>query len=132
MIAQSTPKHVHEALNANVNPNSEILTDCPRAFKLVDGKSSKRREFDQHIIPSEQYNLQLQNYGFLKYFQIMFRTQYKGVSHHRLWLYLKEAEFRYSRRDRSHETFWDLVSDFPILTPQRKKELEDRNIFGRL
>ena len=132
VIAQSTPKHVREALSVKANPNSHILTDCLRTLNLLDDRSSKRRVSYQPFIPSALSDLQKQNYGFLRYFQLMFRTQHKGVSHHKLWLYLKEAEFRYSRRNRSHETFWDLVGQFPRLTPHRKQELVDRNMFGRL
>ncbi|WP_156318360.1 hypothetical protein [Porphyrobacter sp. AAP60] len=132
VIARSTPKHLRDALTIKAYPDSQLVTDCPSAFKLMSDASSWRQVQYQSPVLGLHSDLQHQNYGFLKYFQLMFRTQYKSISHHRLWLYLKEAEFRYSRRARSHETFWDLVSQFPVLTPERKQALADRNVFGCL
>ncbi|NCP12694.1 MAG: hypothetical protein GW858_00850 [Sphingomonadales bacterium] len=130
VITKSNPNFVRDALRSKAHPDSPIVTDCTSTFGLLSDSTSKWKiRYHPRIL--ELYpELWQQNYGFLKYFLLMLRTQHKGVSHHRLWLYLKEAEFRYSRRQRSHETFWDLVAQFPILTPERKRGLERRNIFG--
>lgn len=50
---------------------------------------------------------------------------YRRVDHRNLWKYLKEFEFRYNRRHRSHEIFSDLVGGFPDLSPTQCGALED-------
>lgn len=53
--------------------------------------------------------------GFLSYFLWPFRTHHKHASRKHLWLYLDEFQFRYNRRHRSSETYWDMVEKFPDL-----------------
>lgn len=53
--------------------------------------------------------------GFLSYFLVPFKTHHKHASRENFWLYLKEFQFRYNRRHRSGETYWDMVSTFPRL-----------------
>lgn len=55
--------------------------------------------------------------GFLSYFLWPFQTHHKHASREHLWLYLKEFQFRYNRRHRSADTYWDMTSAFPILGP---------------
>lgn len=54
--------------------------------------------------------------GFLSYFLWPFQTHHKYASRAHLWLYLGEFLFRYNRRYRSAQTFWDMISVFPVLT----------------
>ena len=54
--------------------------------------------------------------GFLSYFLWPFQTHHKYASREHLWLYLSEFLFRYNRRDRSADIYWDMVSAFPNLT----------------
>lgn len=56
--------------------------------------------------------------GFLSYFREPFNNLYKHVSREHLWLYLKEFQFRYNRRHRSRDTYWDMVGAFPVLFPE--------------
>ena len=65
--------------------------------------------------------------GFLTYFRWPLKTQYRWVHDRNLWKYLKEAEFRYNRREKSHLTFWDLLSEFPAISEQVEAELEAWN-----
>ena len=54
--------------------------------------------------------------GFLSYFLWPFQTHHKYASRAHLWLYLGEFLFRYNRRNRSAQTYWDMISAFPDLT----------------
>ena len=54
--------------------------------------------------------------GFLSYFLWPFQTHHKYASRAHLWLYLGEFLFRDNRRYRSAQTFWDMISVFPVLT----------------
>ncbi len=51
--------------------------------------------------------------GFQSYFLWPFQTHHKHASRAHVWLYLKEFQFRYNRRHRSAETYWDMVNVFP-------------------
>ncbi len=62
--------------------------------------------------------------GFLTYFRRPMRNVYRRVDYRNLWKYLKEFEFRFNRRSRSHETFPDMVGAFPLLSSERSSELE--------
>lgn len=43
------------------------------------------------------------------------RDNHVHYSRHFLWKYLNEYNYRFNRRHRSHETFWDMVCAFPRL-----------------
>ena len=51
--------------------------------------------------------------GFQSYFLWPFQTHHKHASRAHVWLYLKEFQFRYNRRQRSADTYWDMVNAFP-------------------
>jgi transposase len=53
--------------------------------------------------------------GFNGYFRRPLKNNYRRVSLCKLWLYLKEFEFRFNRRQHSDRTFWNLASQFPDL-----------------
>jgi hypothetical protein len=54
--------------------------------------------------------------GFQSYFLWPFQTHHKYASRAHVWLYLSEFLFRYNRRHRSAQTYWDMISAFPDLT----------------
>lgn len=51
--------------------------------------------------------------GFQSYFLWPFQVHHKHASRTHLWLYLKEFQFRYNRRHRSADTYWDMIDRFP-------------------
>jgi hypothetical protein len=63
--------------------------------------------------------------GLSGYFRRPLKYNYRRVDCENLWLYLKEFEFRFNRRRRSEETFWDLVGAFPACTDQSVRQLRD-------
>lgn len=62
--------------------------------------------------------------SFLNYLKRPMHETYRRVGYTKLWKYLKELEFSFNRRMRSHETFKDLVDRFPDISARRSAELE--------
>ena len=62
--------------------------------------------------------------SFLNYAHRPMHDVYRRVDYTNLWKYLKEIEFCFNRRRRSHEIFADLTGSFPDLSPGRCEELE--------
>ncbi|MBV7267542.1 transposase [Erythrobacter ani] len=61
--------------------------------------------------------------SFLNYSMQSLKGQHKCVSQANLWLYLKEFEFRFNRRSKSHRIFWEMIGAFPMLGNERATEL---------
>ncbi|WP_338243164.1 IS1595 family transposase [Aurantiacibacter hainanensis] len=62
--------------------------------------------------------------SFLIYLKRPMHETYRRVDYANLWKYLKEFEFSFNRRTRSHEIFDDLVARFPDISPGRSALLE--------
>ena len=62
--------------------------------------------------------------SFLAYLRKPMHSTYRRVGYTNLWKYLKEFEFFYNRRARSHTTFWDMIGNFPQVTTQQCLKLE--------
>ena len=84
-------------------------------------RQSRAALVDEFVDPSTGTN-PIQ--GFLNYAKRPMHDVYRRVDYSNLWKYLKELEFRFNRRRRSHEIFSDLVGAFPRLSPDRCRELE--------
>jgi len=65
--------------------------------------------------------------SFLSHFKRPMINNYRRVDKVYLWLYLKEFEFRFNRRQRSHEVFGDMISAFPVLTSPVRQQIADWN-----
>ncbi|MGB3470890.1 MAG: hypothetical protein WBA51_08735 [Erythrobacter sp.] len=65
--------------------------------------------------------------GFKSYILPALKNREERVLKHQLWLYLKEFEFRYNRRNRSQNTYWDMVGDFPTLGEAEIEALRAHN-----
>ena len=55
------------------------------------------------------------------------RFQHRHLAMPSAWLFLKEYEFRFNRRHRSHETFGEMLAAFPSLTPAAYETLRAWN-----
>lgn len=62
--------------------------------------------------------------SFLNHLRKPMSNTYRRVEYANLWKYLKEFEFRYNRRQRSHRIFPDLIGQFPDLSRSSQEELE--------
>jgi len=130
VIGHSKPNYIRHAVFAKAHRDSFFITNCASTFRIFDSYLMKPKVVFQPDYLGARTALPKVHYGFLRYMCFMLQVQYMSVSYHRLWLYLKEAEFRYSRRERSKDTFWDLTGRFPNLNQQSKLTLEQNNNFG--
>lgn len=104
------------AISKMVPGHGELRTTCDRTARLLSAYGARAPlasympcYFVDH--PGEVDAIK----GFLSYFLWPFQNHYKHASHEHLWLYLKEFQFRYNRRHRSADTYWDMISAFPVL-----------------
>ena len=107
---------------------SMLITDCPDTFNLLSEYGSR--------IPLAQFiNDGLDDYfdttntlrAFQNYFRRPLQIQHKRVDMDKLWLYLKEYEFRFNRRYKSKSIFPDLISNFPVVTCSEMENLQVQN-----
>lgn len=102
-------------------PNHGLLyTTCYRTARLLSDYGSNR----PRAIYIPTYYMDHPNEldvikGFLSYFLWPLHTHHKYVSILYLQLYLDEYLFRYNRRDRSADIYWDMISAFPNLNTRK-------------
>jgi hypothetical protein len=117
VIGTSQHRLAFKAVGKLVPGHGELRTTCHRTARLFSDYGSR----PPHVIylpcyyldhPEERDAIK----GFLSYFLWPFQTHHKHASREHLWLYLGEFLFRYNRRHRSAQTFWDMISAFPDLS----------------
>ena len=100
------------------------VTTCSYTHALLTEFGTRRSSaalVDKFVDPSTGTN---PIHSFLNYAKRPMHDVYRRVDYTNLWKYLKELEFSFNRRWRSHEIFSDLVGAFPELSPDRCRELE--------
>jgi len=109
-------------------PGVKVITTCYDTSRVLShyGTRLQKAEFSPtYFIDRPEIDDVLT--GFLSYFREPVFLQYKGVDRRNLWMYLKEFEFRYNRRNASETIFDDMISQFPILGKKEILELESWN-----
>jgi transposase len=53
------------------------------------------------------------SYKYFRYLNRCLARTHRSVSRENLWLYVKEFQFRFNRRESKQSIFWELVSQFP-------------------
>lgn len=102
-----------------------LVTDCYRTARIV---SHSKKETSSRIRFAPTY---MRDSGlpfdaitaFVAYFRRGLSIMHQRVEMQYLWLFLKEYEFRFNRRFRSRDTFWDMVSAFSPLDTQAEERL---------
>lgn len=114
LVFRPRVKELRPIIRLKINPFSKIITDDYLTFRVLSNYNSgvPVAEFSPDYYHSKPGYENL-NHGFMQYFNLSFSNQFRGVNLENAWLYLKEYEFRYNRRNRSAGTFADLVSCFP-------------------
>ena len=122
------PSKIIHSINENIKSSNEIHTDCYHTYKVLSfyGKSKPFAELEVSCQAAANRKPDLIR-GFLAYFRRPFKSQHNFVSRDKLWMYLKEAEFRYNRRLQSELIFWDMISAFPILEMLELENLQQWN-----
>lgn len=126
----SRPRHLRMAIKNKAAPNSKPLTTCFRTFRLLSSYNMKTSSVD--LIPkfvSDAPDDFDPTVSFLMLVQNSLKDEYRGVHRKHLWLYLKEFEFRFSRRWQSQNTFRDMLSDFPSFEPTNLNALRRWNSY---
>ena len=128
VVGQPNVARVRSFITRCRAPGSILLTDCPETFHLLSDRGYGR-PLAQLEASAWKNNFDGQDtlQSFESYFHRPMKNQHNRVDMHKLWLYLKEYEFRYNRRYNSKSIFPDLVSDFPIVTGQRLEDLWAQN-----
>jgi hypothetical protein len=116
VIGSSRHRFAFKAVAKLVPGHGDLRTTCDRTARLFSDYGSGRPRavylpcyYLDH--PEELDAIK----GFLSYFLWPFQTHHKYASRAHLWLYLGEFVFRYNRRHRSAQTFWDMIGAFPDL-----------------
>lgn len=115
-VLEEPRRHQVKSALRLMHANGPWLTTCYRTARVASAYGSRRplasyapTYFIDHPAETDLIS------GFLSYFLWPFQTNHKHVSRTHLWLYLKEFQFRYNRRNRSGETYWDMVNAFPVI-----------------
>ena len=103
-VAEMAPQH------------GDLKTSCYRTARLFSDYGARRERaifIPNYYLdrPHEEDAIK----GFISYFLWPFHNHHKYVSRSYLKLYLDEFLFRYNRRHRSYDTYWDMVRVFPVL-----------------
>lgn len=117
VFGSSRQRFALQAVAKMVPGHGELRTTCHRTARLFSDYGSRRPRAAYipcyHMDHPEEIDAIK---GFLSYFIWPFQTHHKYASRTHLWLYLGEFLFRYNRRQRSAQTYWDMISAFPDLT----------------
>ncbi|MGB3470370.1 MAG: hypothetical protein WBA51_06085 [Erythrobacter sp.] len=102
------------ALKLKVVPGAPVFTDCYHTYAVGSKYGHLRPLLKMIPRPIDQVEVSRSLlHGFMGNFLLTFADQFRGVQLARLWLYLKEFEFRFNRRSHSNTIFWDMTSTFP-------------------
>lgn len=126
--AQNLRPHI----SAKVVIGSRIITDCFWTFRTLTNYGGQKSwlEFDPDHYATSHASENM-NHGYFQYLNLSFADTFRGVALDNIWLYLKEYEFRYNRRNRSAETFWDMVSQFPRLDTASIERVKQASFIAR-
>lgn len=107
-----------EVIHRRVRPGSILVTDGFSSYRRLDQLGWERSvvNHSQNIYVNHEGYSQAAIESYWGALKRMMRSSHLHVSRLNLWKYLGEFNFRYSRRNRSHETFWDVLDSFPTFT----------------
>lgn len=109
-------------LQQKCRPDSRFISTCYLTYR-ASSESGSRRPLVEHVPDFYHDHEEDRISGFESYFRRPLGFNYRRVDRENLWLYLKEFEFRYNRRQQSERIFWDLISHFPNCSEQSKARL---------
>jgi hypothetical protein len=121
------PHRLKVLVNARIHPEAKVVTDCHHTLRVVSGyRDYPRLVFDPLYFADREPGSDSIT-GFMNSFARGVKGQHKHLRMPGLWLFLKEYEFRFNRRHRSHETFGDMLAAFPSFSPSVRETLRAWN-----
>jgi transposase len=129
VVVRPRQQSLRAVIGRKVDPRSHLVTDCYWTFRVLENYSSGNpiaAFVPQHF--SDRPAHENLNHGFLQYLNMSFADQFTGVTLEKSWLYFKEYEFRYNRRSRSAQTFWDMVTSFPEISQEAIDQMRSRHL----
>lgn len=128
VISKPSTTDISSLIQRKVYEDSRLVTDCYATWRLFSNYGANRPLvihqptffLDNPLMPDVAK-------GFVSYFWKSFIDQFRGVNIEYLWRYLKEYEFRFNRRSHSQDTYWQMLSQFPSLTPHDIQRLTMAN-----
>lgn len=117
-----------EVIKKKISPYSTLITTCYRTHRVLTSYREEQSvaRYCPHYF-KDNPDFSNRSYGFLKLVQRSLNDEYRGVHRKNLWMYLKEFEFRFNRREESQNTFWDMLREFPALNESRIEALRTWN-----
>jgi|GEM_PF-3950764 len=107
---------IANAIATHVTPGASLVTDCHFTMNVATSYGNCRTNITWDRLDDGCGLLGRKAiHGFLRPVYEALRDQFRSVFVSNLWLYLKEFEFRYNRRQNSQFRFWDLVCTWPEL-----------------
>ncbi len=115
VIDRSRPGTARSLVRSCLSNSLDIVTDCYRTARFLDNFREKRTPlarfspelFEGHRAAATHVT------AFLTYFRLGLRSRQQHVHQKHLWLYLREYEFRFNRRDAALGSFPAMISAFP-------------------
>lgn len=128
VIEQVRRAPISAILDEKIAVKAEVCTDCYETYRILSAYGSRPEK--ARFLPFWAPNRKSQSDTIASYWATTSRSlssTHKHLDRFHLWKYLKEFEFRYNRRWKSDQVFWDLVSSFPRLDCQYVEELRQWN-----
>ncbi|MDF1835816.1 MAG: transposase [Alteraurantiacibacter sp. bin_em_oilr2.035] len=124
VVGRARRSTLRQAIQRKVTAGAIPITDCSKTYSALSASHS-RKPIAELVSPNFLAETgQLDTiFSFVNYMSKPMRNNYRRVAKDYLWRYLKEFEFKYNRRYTSERIFWDMVSQFPAVTPQSQAKL---------
>lgn len=115
-----------------VRPGSIIVSDSHRSYARLarNGWAHEVVNHAKFFWKNENGFSQSQIETYWGQLKRSLRSTHLRISQANLWKYVQEFNFRYNRRHRSREIFWDLISAFPVLPQRRQCSSSGKEKFG--
>lgn len=111
------PYRLRVLVGTRIHPDAKVVTDCYQTLRVVSSyRDYHRLAYDPSYLVDAEHRYDAIT-AFMQSFGRGVKVQHRCLPMPSMWLFLKEYEFRFNRRHRSHETFGDMLAAFPSFAP---------------
>lgn len=104
--------HFKRAIFDTVSPGSRLITTSSKTFDHATEYGRNLPPMNLKIGDREDV-IDCRIASFMALFRPSYRRVYRHLNRDRLWLYLREYEFRFNRLLKAENIFWEMLSEFP-------------------